>query len=322
MVLRTTGEWERAVVVGRSVLATPESSPHARAVASGVLGSLHVLRGQARPAGSLLRASAALARRIVLAAMELDSAWSLAMLDDLACAYASGMARCRALLDRWEQTEERHYVVAALRWAATFCAEHDGADEARACVAALARIATATGQADALAALAHALAETALLDGDAVGAAAQFDHALALLRERPLPFERAHSARRAGLALLRAGQRDAGLDRLVTAYRTARHLGARPLALRVAQDLAAEGEPVERRLSRHAGRQLRYGGLSRRELEVLRLVAMGHTSREIGAALFLSPRTVEMHLDHVRTKLGCRTRAEAARKATALGLLE
>lgn len=322
MVLRQTGDWERAMTVGRSVLAARESSPHARAVASGVLGSLHALRGQARPARPLLRESAALARQIELAAMEIDSAWGLALLDDLTGAAASGLARCHALLDRWERTEERHYVVAALRWAATFCAEHNAADEARACAAALAGIATATGQADALAALAHALGESALLDGDAAGAAAQFDQALALLRERPLPFERAQSARRAGLALLRAGQRDAGIDRLVVAYRTARKLGAHPLVTRVAQDLAAEGEPVERRLSRRAGGQLRNGGLSRRELEVLRLVAVGHTSREIGAALFLSPRTVEMHVDHVLIKLDCKTRAEAARKAATLGLLE
>ncbi len=288
------------MTVSRSVLASPESSLHARAVAAGVLGSLHVLRGRAGPAGSLLRESAAVARRIELAAMELDSTWGLAMLDDLSGAPASGLERCRTLLERWERTEERHYVVAALRWAATFCAEHGAADEARA----------------------SALGETALLDGNAAGAAAQFDHALALLQERPLPFERAQSARRAGLALLRAGERDAGIERLVTAYRGAQQLGARPLAALIAGDLAASGEAVERRLGRRAAREVRNGGLSRRESEVLRLIAAGQTSREIGATLFLSPRTVEMHVDHVLVKLDCRTRAEATRKATALGLLE
>jgi DNA-binding CsgD family transcriptional regulator len=41
------------------------------------------------------------------------------------------------------------------------------------------------------------------------------------------------------------------------------------------------------------------------------LVAQGLTSRDIGGRLFLSPRTVEMHVQNSLDKLGCRTRAEA-----------
>jgi DNA-binding NarL/FixJ family response regulator len=62
--------------------------------------------------------------------------------------------------------------------------------------------------------------------------------------------------------------------------------------------------------------------LTRRELETLRLVARGRTNREIGRDLFLSPRTVEMHVRHVLAKLDCRSRTEATVKAQALGLLE
>jgi DNA-binding CsgD family transcriptional regulator/sugar lactone lactonase YvrE len=52
--------------------------------------------------------------------------------------------------------------------------------------------------------------------------------------------------------------------------------------------------------------------LSRRELEVSRLVADGLTNREIAARLFLSERTVDGHLEHVREKLGVNTRAQVA----------
>ena len=52
--------------------------------------------------------------------------------------------------------------------------------------------------------------------------------------------------------------------------------------------------------------------LSRRELEVSRLVAEGLTNREIAARLFLSERTVDGHLEHVREKLGVNTRAQVA----------
>ena len=53
-------------------------------------------------------------------------------------------------------------------------------------------------------------------------------------------------------------------------------------------------------------------GLTPRERDVLQLLAAGRTDREIAAALFISPRTVETHLAHVYAKLGVRTRAGAA----------
>jgi DNA-binding NarL/FixJ family response regulator len=52
--------------------------------------------------------------------------------------------------------------------------------------------------------------------------------------------------------------------------------------------------------------------LTRREQDVLRLVAQGHTDKEIGRALHLSPRTVQTHLRRIREKTGARRRAELA----------
>lgn len=55
--------------------------------------------------------------------------------------------------------------------------------------------------------------------------------------------------------------------------------------------------------------------LSPRELEVLRLMALGHTNREIGEQLDLSVRTVETHRSHIQQKLGLSTRPELTRYA-------
>src|SRR5689334_13539136 len=52
--------------------------------------------------------------------------------------------------------------------------------------------------------------------------------------------------------------------------------------------------------------------LSRRELEIARLVAEGLTNKEIAARLFISERTVDGHLEHVREKLEVNTRAQVA----------
>jgi non-specific serine/threonine protein kinase len=60
--------------------------------------------------------------------------------------------------------------------------------------------------------------------------------------------------------------------------------------------------------------------LTRREAEVAALAARGLTNRDIAAQLFLSVRTVEVHIDHVLTKLGFHTRTQLAAWAVEAGL--
>jgi len=62
-------------------------------------------------------------------------------------------------------------------------------------------------------------------------------------------------------------------------------------------------------------------GLTRRETEVLRMVASGHTNKEIASHLVLSVATVERHVANVYTKIGARGRADATRFAITHGLI-
>jgi two-component system response regulator NreC len=63
-------------------------------------------------------------------------------------------------------------------------------------------------------------------------------------------------------------------------------------------------------------------GLSQREVEVLRMIALGHTNAEIGESLFLSVRTVETHRAHIQQKLRLGSRAELVRYALEHGLIQ
>lgn len=63
-------------------------------------------------------------------------------------------------------------------------------------------------------------------------------------------------------------------------------------------------------------------GLTTREVEVLRAIALGHTNAEIASILHVSLRTIEHHRASILRKLGARTRAELVRYATERGLLE
>jgi DNA-binding NarL/FixJ family response regulator len=320
-VLRQSGDWDRATILCRQVIASTEATIHARAVATGMLGSILSLRGQTKRARPLLLESLTFARGIELAAMELLSTWGLAIVDQLDGAGQSAAGHCWSILERWKQTEDLHYAVSPLRWATTFFAESGNGVGARTCAAALARIAADSGQREAMSALSHALGETALLDGSADQAANHFAKALSLLPSGDSPFDRVESERRAAAALTVLGRREEAVEHLVAAHRTARRLGARPTVQRVTTSLSALGERAERRLSRRVLVQTANGSLTRREIEVVRLVAMGHTSREIARELFLSPRTVESHVANILLKLDCRSRADAARRASELGLL-
>jgi two-component system response regulator NreC len=62
--------------------------------------------------------------------------------------------------------------------------------------------------------------------------------------------------------------------------------------------------------------------LSPRETEVLRLMALGHTNREIGEQLELSVRTVETHRAHIQQKLGLSSRPDLTRYALENGLID
>jgi DNA-binding CsgD family transcriptional regulator/tetratricopeptide (TPR) repeat protein len=96
-------------------------------------------------------------------------------------------------------------------------------------------------------------------------------------------------------------------------------LGAAPMRTRVAAALRGIGEPVPRRPVESTRRNPH--SLTDRELDVLGLVGTGRTNREIAGVLGISSKTVDHHVSHILTKLGVRSRAEAAVEADRLGLV-
>ena len=62
--------------------------------------------------------------------------------------------------------------------------------------------------------------------------------------------------------------------------------------------------------------------LTEREIEILQLVAFGHTNRDVGGKLFISPDTVKTHLEHIYQKLGATDRTAAVAEALRRRLIE
>jgi DNA-binding CsgD family transcriptional regulator len=314
-VLRERGEWSRAGAMSRDLIADGSSAW----VAEGILGAIHAFQGKVASGRRMLVSSLATSEPLGHYHMWIDSTAGLAYAAAAEGATDEALGHVRKLLARWDDSEDHHYSIWGLRWATGYMARRGDRAAAHVCAEALTRIATTTGHAYALAALAHAIGETALLEGDADAAAEQLSRAVELYRGLDVPFERAQVELRAGVALAASGEREAALERLGDAYHTARKLGARPLAAEAANEVAALGETVTRR--GRAGEPGDDTGLTRRELEVVRLIAVGRTNRDVAHELFLSPRTVDMHVRHILRKLDCRSRVEAAHRAHELGLL-
>ncbi|GAB2603130.1 ATP-binding protein [Pseudactinotalea suaedae] len=104
--------------------------------------------------------------------------------------------------------------------------------------------------------------------------------------------------------LRREGRRRDAREELRTAHRLLSDMGAEAFAERAAGELRATGEHPRARTAQPSD------DLTTQELHVARLVATGATSREVGAQLFLSPRTIEAHLRNIYRKLGITSRRE------------
>ena len=154
-------------------------------------------------------------------------------------------------------------------------------------------------------ALGAALRAAGLVAGGAKGLAL-LEQAVDVLRESPAKLEHAKARTELGAALRRANRRAKAREQLRRAVELATICGAIPLAARAESELLATGARP---------RRIALSGvesLTPSERRVAELAAKGRTNREIAQALFITPKTVEVHLSHTYRKLGIGSRSELA----------
>ena len=310
-VLRERGEWPRAAEVSRELLAAGS----AVWVVEGILGVIHAFQGKFGSARRMLVSSLATSTSVGHYHMAIDTTAGLAYLAAAEGADDEAAEHCRALLERWELSEDHHYSIWGLHWAAGFMARRGDRAGAHVCAEALTRIASTTGHPYALAALARR---------DRRDRAARRRH-----RRRPPSSSRAPSRSTAASTSRSSAPRSscapASPWRPPATARPRWSACAAPTARR-ASSAPARWRPrpptrSPRWASPSAAARRDESGLTRRELEVVRLIAVGRTNRDVAQELFLSPRTVDMHVRHILRKLDCQSRVEAAHRAHELGLV-
>ena len=136
-----------------------------------------------------------------------------------------------------------------------------------------------------------------------------FDAAAAAWERLGRPHNQAKALLRAAIVAARAGDREGAAARLAWPRRSPPRCGAAPLVGEIGSRCPAASAPAQQRQGPVA--EL----LTPRELEVLRLVAEGRTNRDIAAELFISAKTVSVHVSNILAKLGVATRGEAAAAA-------
>jgi DNA-binding CsgD family transcriptional regulator/tetratricopeptide (TPR) repeat protein len=154
---------------------------------------------------------------------------------------------------------------------------------------------------------AHWRGAVLLAEGDARAALVMLRRAWTAWQELEAPYEAARVRVLAGLACRQLGDGDTAEMELDAARRVFQELGAAPdLAQLATISRTAQAEAV--------------GGLTKREVQVLALVAAGKSNRAIATELFLSEKTVERHLSNILAKLGVGSRTAAAAYAFERGI--
>jgi DNA-binding CsgD family transcriptional regulator/tetratricopeptide (TPR) repeat protein len=152
-------------------------------------------------------------------------------------------------------------------------------------------------------ALGAALRVAGLVEGGQQGLAL-LEEAVEVLADSPAKLEHAKARTELGAALRRANRRSEAREQLRHAVELATICGAVPLAARAETELLATGARP-RRIALSG-----VDSLTPSERRVAQMAAEGHTNREVAQALFVSPRTVEVHLSSVYRKLEIRSRSQ------------
>jgi DNA-binding CsgD family transcriptional regulator len=148
-----------------------------------------------------------------------------------------------------------------------------------------------------------------LLEDIPQNAISALEHAVELAEDGAAgPFDLARARLCLGEAMRRAGRRKDARRPLAQAHAVFEQLGAAPWEKRAADELAATGITAARR------RSPVHVQLTPQELRVALQVAEGYSNQEVAARLFVSSKTIDVHLSHIYAKLGLHSRTALARQ--------
>jgi len=286
-IMQLRGAWSDALAEARCAERRAVRGDQRKAVAEAhyVQGEVHRLRGESSAAARAYREASELGR---------DPQPGLALLRLAEGGIEAAAAAIERVLGETPGESDRARLLPAC--VEIMLAAGDIA-RARGACGELLQIAASRDSGMLLAVAAQAQGAVDLADGDAQAALVALRRAWRAWAEVSVPYEAARTRELMGLACRALGDEEAAALELEAARRVLAKLGAVHDVARI-DALGTPGAPAP-------------GGLTARELEVLRLVAEGRTNRAIADALVLSERTIERHVSNIFAKLRVASRAAA-----------
>jgi ATP/maltotriose-dependent transcriptional regulator MalT len=316
-----TGDWKKSLEFCRDVIMDENTPENSIPIGYAMMGLIYAFRGEIKKALKNLKEALKLTRKLEITAGELISLWGLAVVYENELDSSSAEETYRSILYIWEKTQDRHDIIPVFMWASKFFAENSFEKETTQCAEALASIASSTGNPEAMAALAYSLGEKAIMNNNIDEALTQLSQALNHLEKLEIPLEKLFIQIRSGNVHKIKGANKNAVQHFHNALNISKKLGTRPFSSIINGEL--ESLDISSRESRKKDSEERKSksGLTKRQMEILLLLSEGLTNKEIAEKLFLSTRTVDMHVSHILERLNCRSRMEAMNKAKEIGLL-
>lgn len=307
------GHWKRSQEMLSLVLDELKVGGELGMVAVATRAVISAFRGERRLAESNRKVFDELVRLHGGAYMQFHVFWGMGLLAFWDGDVESANREFADLLDHWEETDDRHDAIPGLLSACSFYAETNQELRLAKCIDILNTIVADSNNSESRSASKVALAEGAWVRGKVEKAIELASSALEGYEAQKMPIEVAFIAQRLGRMYQSMTNHQSAETFFQKAEGIARRLGMRPLLETLRQDRGqSESMPKSSSVS---------PGLTKRQKEVLRLMANGLTNKEMASQLSLSPRTVEMHVGSILERLNCRARTDAIKKAVELGLV-
>ena len=295
------GDWDTAAQTARQELAE-RGCRRGALTAIPALGFVAMGRGETDDARRWLGDALAEGREIDDVELILQPLWGVAELALVAGDPASAMARCEEAIGIAQRTGERPFfvpfVVTGVRAA---IALHRPEDAARWLETARRHL---QGWSMAEAALVHGHGLVSLAQGHVTSARESLEAALDGWQRLGRIWEASWARLDLAQVLLRSNRHPEAAGFIATVRQAASAFGSEPLLAR-AEELASHARGK-------GGLEEPWYPLTVREFEVARLIAQGLTNAEIGEQLFVAPKTVSAHVEHILAKLGVARRSEIA----------
>jgi DNA-binding CsgD family transcriptional regulator len=320
-VLMRLGDWKRCFETCREIIEHPGSEQNSKATANSVLAIIRSYRGEIKTARKHLVLANQFASGINSAIHKLLNKWPEALIAQVENDTGNTQRLYSEMLDLWFLTEDRHDLVPGLCEAASFFALQNDQKELNRSIQALTVISNAGNNPEATGILSFAIGASLSLNHEQEHALNHFQKAIEYLKPVSIPLQSAIIGFHLGLSCQAIGLNEEAENHFQSAYHSFKNLGVRYWCSIIDQyRLPGKNEPPDNLYDPAPG-LIHSSLLTDRQLEILKLLASGLSNKEIADKIYLSTRTVDMHIRNIYDRLNCRSRTEATRIAVDSGMV-